>query len=177
VSLPGDSNLSVTEHRGYFDRNNTREARQTCPAQIWRVAQRKLDQLNGVVSLDSLKSPGKFLESLRDERKGQHSIRINDHSVFVLCGLMMGGNLKLQTTLRRPADGTHTQEWSADTSRRNAVGGFLKPLNMTQSELAGKRGFISSCYEMIMEAWDDAGYSTSLESSLAWMLSFGLICS
>ena len=62
-----------------FDRNNTREARQTCPAQIWRVAQRKLDQLNGVVSLDSLKiPPGNLLESLRDDRKGQHSIRIND---------------------------------------------------------------------------------------------------
>ena len=67
-----------------FDRKNTREARQTCPAQIWRVAQRKLDQLNGVVSLDSLKiPPGNFFESLRDERKGQHSIRINDQ--FRVC--------------------------------------------------------------------------------------------
>jgi proteic killer suppression protein len=62
-----------------FDRKNTREARQTCPAQIWRVAQRKLDQLNGVVLLDSLKiPPGNFLEPLKDDRKGQHSIRIND---------------------------------------------------------------------------------------------------
>ena len=62
-----------------FDRKNTREARHACPKQIWRVAQRKLDQLNGVVSLESLKiPPGNFLESLKGDRKGQHSIRINN---------------------------------------------------------------------------------------------------
>jgi len=67
-----------------FDRKNTKEARQTCPQQIWPVAQRKLDQLNAVVSLDSLKiPPGNFLESLKDDRKGQHSIRINDQ--FRVC--------------------------------------------------------------------------------------------
>lgn len=67
-----------------FNRENTREARQTCPREIWRVAQRKLDQLNGVVSLDSLKiPPGNFLEPLEDDRKGQHSIRINDQ--FRVC--------------------------------------------------------------------------------------------
>lgn len=67
-----------------FDRSNSKEARQTCPQQIWRVAQRKLDQLNSVVSLESLKiPPGNFLEALKDERKGQHSIRINDQ--FRLC--------------------------------------------------------------------------------------------
>lgn len=67
-----------------FDRKNTREARQTCPQQIWRVAQRKLDQLNGVVSLESLKfPPGNFLEALKDDRNGQHSIRINDQ--FRVC--------------------------------------------------------------------------------------------
>lgn len=62
-----------------FDRKNTREARRAWPQQIWRIAQRKLDQLNGVVSLESLKiPPGNFLEALKDDRKGQHSIRIND---------------------------------------------------------------------------------------------------
>jgi proteic killer suppression protein len=67
-----------------FDRKNTRDARQTCLPQIWRIAQRKLDQLNGVVSLDSLKiPPGNFLEPLKDDRKGQHSIRINDQ--FRVC--------------------------------------------------------------------------------------------
>ncbi|MBI4825320.1 MAG: type II toxin-antitoxin system RelE/ParE family toxin [Nitrospirae bacterium] len=67
-----------------FDRKNTSNARHACPQQIWRVAQRKLDQLNGVVSLESLKiPPGNLLESLRDNRKGQHSIRINDQ--FRVC--------------------------------------------------------------------------------------------
>jgi proteic killer suppression protein len=67
-----------------FDRKNAREARQTCPQQIWRVAQRKLDQLNGVVSFESLKiPPDNCLESLKEERKGQHSIRINDQ--FRVC--------------------------------------------------------------------------------------------
>jgi proteic killer suppression protein len=67
-----------------YDRKNTREARQTCPQQIWRVAQRKLDQLNGVVYLESLRiPPANFLEALKDDRKGQHSIRINDQ--FRIC--------------------------------------------------------------------------------------------
>lgn len=67
-----------------FDRKNTREARKTCPQQIWRVAQRKLDQLNGVVFLESLRiPPGNFLEALKDDRIGQHSIRINDQ--FRIC--------------------------------------------------------------------------------------------
>lgn len=67
-----------------FDRKNTRDARRICPQQIWQVAQRKLDQLNGVVSLESLKIPPEnFLEALKDDRKGQHSIRINDR--FRVC--------------------------------------------------------------------------------------------
>jgi proteic killer suppression protein len=67
-----------------FDRKNTREARQACPQQIWRVAQRKLDQLNSVVSLESLRiPPGNILEPLKHDRKGQHSIRINDQ--FRVC--------------------------------------------------------------------------------------------
>lgn len=67
-----------------FDRKNTREARQTCPQLIWRVAQRKLDQLNTVVSLESLKiPPGNLLEALKADRNGQHSIRINDQ--FRVC--------------------------------------------------------------------------------------------
>lgn len=67
-----------------FDRNNTKDARQTCPQQIWQVAQRKLDQLNAVVSLGSLKiPPGNLLEPLKGDRDGQHSIRINDQ--FRVC--------------------------------------------------------------------------------------------
>jgi proteic killer suppression protein len=61
-----------------FDRKSSKEARETCPENIWPVAQRKLDQLNSVVSLHSLSiPPGNKLEVLRKDRFGQHSIRIN----------------------------------------------------------------------------------------------------
>jgi toxin HigB-1 len=46
---------------------------------LWSVAQRKLDQMNAAVSLASLRiPPGNHLEALSKERRGQHSIRIND---------------------------------------------------------------------------------------------------
>ncbi len=62
-----------------FNRRRSKAARRMCPEQLWRVAQRKLDQLNAVVSLGSLRvPPGNRLEALRGGRQGQHSIRIND---------------------------------------------------------------------------------------------------
>jgi proteic killer suppression protein len=62
-----------------FNRRRTKVARSTCPEQLWRVAQRKLDQLNAAVSLASLRiPPGNHLEALGQDRHGQHSIRIND---------------------------------------------------------------------------------------------------
>jgi len=43
------------------------------------VALRKLDQLEAAVNLDDLRVPqGNRLESLKGNRPGQHSIRIND---------------------------------------------------------------------------------------------------
>ena len=46
---------------------------------IERVARRKLLQLHAVTELVSLRvPPGNHLEALKDDRKGQHSIRIND---------------------------------------------------------------------------------------------------
>jgi proteic killer suppression protein len=62
-----------------FNGKNTSQARRACPQQLWRVAARKLDQLDSVASLDELRlPPGNQLEALKGERKGQHSIRIND---------------------------------------------------------------------------------------------------
>lgn len=62
-----------------FNRRRTKAARRTCPEQLWRVAQRKLDQLNAVVSLESLRiPPGNRLEALHGDREGQHGIRVND---------------------------------------------------------------------------------------------------
>jgi len=46
---------------------------------IERVARRKLLQLSAATALNSLRiPPGNFLEALKGDRKGQHSIRIND---------------------------------------------------------------------------------------------------
>lgn len=43
------------------------------------VAKRKLDMLNAAVNLEDLKAPpGNRLEPLKGDRKGQHSVRIND---------------------------------------------------------------------------------------------------
>lgn len=46
---------------------------------IERVARRKLLQLNAASELASLRvPPGNQLETLKGDRKGQHSIRVND---------------------------------------------------------------------------------------------------
>ena len=46
---------------------------------ILAVATRKLTQLDAAATLEFLKSPpGNHLEALKGDRKGQHSIRIND---------------------------------------------------------------------------------------------------
>jgi len=49
------------------------------PADIQRVALRKLVQLHAAADLDFLfVPPGNRLEALKGDRQGQHSIRIND---------------------------------------------------------------------------------------------------
>ena len=48
-------------------------------ANIETVARRKLDQLDAATALRDLASPpGNRLEALTGDRKGQHSIRVND---------------------------------------------------------------------------------------------------
>ncbi|MBI3582024.1 MAG: type II toxin-antitoxin system RelE/ParE family toxin [Nitrospinae bacterium] len=47
-------------------------------ATIERAASKKLEQLEAATSLADLTRPGNNLEALRGNRKGQHSIRIND---------------------------------------------------------------------------------------------------
>ncbi len=49
------------------------------PDTVVKVANRKLLQIHNAQSLDDLRSPpGNRLEALAGDRKGQHSIRIND---------------------------------------------------------------------------------------------------
>lgn len=57
--------------RGQFSRK--------LPQGIQRVAARKLEHLNAATILETLRvPPGNRLEALGRDRKGQHSIRIND---------------------------------------------------------------------------------------------------
>lgn len=62
-----------------FNGLDTPIARKSCPRILWKVAWRKLDQLNRVRELGELLiPPGNRLEKLRGDRMGQYSIRIND---------------------------------------------------------------------------------------------------
>ena len=66
-----------TEH--IFNGKSTRAARKVCPSSLWKIAVRKLDQLDSVSSLNELKiPPGNRLEALSGDRQGQYSIRINE---------------------------------------------------------------------------------------------------
>lgn len=61
-----------------FNGENTRAARRTCPESLWKVAARKLDQIDSAMTIDDLRvPPGNRLEALSSDRQGQHSIRIN----------------------------------------------------------------------------------------------------
>ncbi|HYN22454.1 MAG TPA: type II toxin-antitoxin system RelE/ParE family toxin [Thermoanaerobaculia bacterium] len=61
-----------------FDGVKSREGRSACPSSLWRVALRKLDQINRVRALGDLTIPPNRLERLIGDRAGQYSIRIND---------------------------------------------------------------------------------------------------
>ena len=58
---------------------------------IERIARRKLRQLDSATELrDLIPPPGNRLEALRGDRKGEHSIRINDQ--WRLCFIWRDGN-------------------------------------------------------------------------------------
>lgn len=62
-----------------FNGEDSKHARRACPNTIWRVARKKLDQLNAAKGFDELKvPPSNRFEKLKGNRDGQHSIRIND---------------------------------------------------------------------------------------------------
>jgi proteic killer suppression protein len=62
-----------------FNGIDSKAARRACPTDLWRVARRKLDQLDATVSLEALRvPPGNRLEALKGDRRGQYSIRINE---------------------------------------------------------------------------------------------------
>lgn len=62
-----------------FSGRSTKAARKVCPETIWPVARRKLDQIASATELATLAIPrSNRLEALQGDRKGEHSIRIND---------------------------------------------------------------------------------------------------
>ena len=67
-----------------FHGKNSKVARKTLPSSLSVVARRKLDQLNQAAKLEDLRVPPRnMLETLKGDRRGQHSIRINDQ--FRIC--------------------------------------------------------------------------------------------
>ena len=62
-----------------YNGKNTPKARRTLPRELWTIAHRKLDYLRRAQNLmDLALPPSNRLEVLKGDRKGQHSIRIND---------------------------------------------------------------------------------------------------
>jgi proteic killer suppression protein len=62
-----------------FNGINSKAARNACPQSLWKIAAKKLDQLDSAEALNDLRiPPGNRLESLKGERQGQYSIRINE---------------------------------------------------------------------------------------------------
>jgi proteic killer suppression protein len=60
------------------------ESRKGIQTDILPIARRKLRYLHAAADLNDLRSPpGNRLEALRGDRKGQHSIRVNDQ--FRIC--------------------------------------------------------------------------------------------
>jgi toxin HigB-1 len=67
-----------------FNGDIGRAALRICPASLIRIARRKLALLNAATAVEELASPpGNRLEDLSGDRRGQHSIRINDR--FRIC--------------------------------------------------------------------------------------------
>jgi proteic killer suppression protein len=61
------------------------------PQEVLRVGNRKLTQLHNARSLSDLRAPpGNRLEALGGDRRGQHSIRINDQ--WRLCFVWQDGD-------------------------------------------------------------------------------------
>ena len=61
------------------------------PARLQRIAMRKLRYLANAADLNDLRvPPGNRLEKLSGDRKGQHSIRINDQ--YRICFCWRSGN-------------------------------------------------------------------------------------
>jgi len=67
-----------------FNGIDSKPARRVCPSRSLKVARRKLEWMDAAGALSDLRSPpANQLEALKDDRRGQHGIRINDQ--YPLC--------------------------------------------------------------------------------------------
>jgi len=65
--------------KAIYDNAGMKAARKRLPVELWRIAQRKLDQLARVARLSQWTlPPGNRLEALKGDGAGQHSIRVNE---------------------------------------------------------------------------------------------------
>jgi proteic killer suppression protein len=79
IVVPDDSSFACAETERLFNDESSRRL----PHQIQRAARRKLLLLHQARRLTDLRAPyGNHLEALKDERMGQHSIRVNDQDAF-----------------------------------------------------------------------------------------------
>lgn len=68
------------------------EMQRRLPPEIQHIARRKLRILNNVQNVEELRvPPGNRLEALRGDRRGQHSIRINDQ--WRICFIFRQGDV------------------------------------------------------------------------------------
>ena len=68
-----------SETEDIYDDLRSKAGRRRLPIEVWSIAQRKLSQMNAVERLLNLAvPPGNRLEELRADRRGEHSIRINE---------------------------------------------------------------------------------------------------
>ena len=62
-----------------FNGVNSQASRSVCPQSLWKIAGRKLDQIDSAESINDLCiPPGNCLEVLKGDREGQYRIRINE---------------------------------------------------------------------------------------------------
>ncbi len=100
-----------------------------------RVARRKLLQLRAATVLDSLLiPPGNHLEALKDDRKGQHSIRINDQWRVCFVWKLDGAHqveiedYHYEQKMTKLLDETHPGEVLLED--------FMRPMGITGRQLA-----------------------------------------
>jgi len=69
-----------------FYGRSTKDARRTLPMQLHGIARRKLAVIDYASDLNMLRiPPSNHLEALDGNRKGQHSVRINDKYRICFC--------------------------------------------------------------------------------------------